>query len=192
MVIFLVESELVSLWKGCFHLHIYTTVLIIPVGVTVFFACCCFCKIFALLTMLFAWRGWAFPNGLVSTCTVFKNSTWQQLFRMFVSLSIVSDICSRISFPKRSLFSFWSNSYLFFNMDLACRVLFIIPFKALRRLWYDRAMFVCSTNIILWVTNFIRSLIETDESCYLFAVSKLSHSWHSGPITSILFLLIFS
>ena len=155
------KSKLVYLWKILFFLHNYLCTFYFS-GSSSFFACCCFCKFFARPspTMLFAWRR-AFPNGLISTWSVFKNSTCQQLFRSFVSLSIVSDIWSRNFLPKRFLFSFGSNSDLFFNIDFACTVLFITPFKALRRLRYDSATFFCPTSIKLWVANFIKSLIET-------------------------------
>ena len=67
-------------------------------------------------------------------------------------------------------------------------VLFITSAKALKGLWYDRAMFVYPTDIILWnFTNFIKPLIETNDSCSLF-VSKLSHILHSGPMMSMFFL----
>ena len=73
-------------------------------------------------------------------------------------------------------------------MGFACMVLFITSAKALKGLWYDRAMFVYPTDIILWnFTNFIKPLIETNDSCSLF-VSKLSHILHSGPMMSMLFL----
>ena len=128
MVIFLVESELASPWKRLFCLLL-------------------FCNNFDP-AILFVLQG-PFLKGLVSTCSVFRNSTCKQLFWLLVSL-LLFPISAWNSLPKRSLYSFWSNSDLFFSMDFACVVLFITPSRALRRLWYDRAMFVCPTSIILW------------------------------------------
>ena len=64
----------------------------------------------------------AFPKGLVSISCVFKNSTCQQLFRLFVSLHCFWYLLTKLLVKK---IFFWSNSDLFFNMGFACMVLFI-------------------------------------------------------------------
>ena len=107
MVIFQVESELRCPWKRLFSFA-YLPLLLLLRLVTF----CCFCENFAPLyplslpTMLFAWWG-VFPKVLLSTCTVFKTSTCQQFFWLFVSLycfmtSAHESLCQKtfIFFPE--------------------------------------------------------------------------------------------
>ena len=144
MVIFLLKLELVSPWKRLFSFVYIPLCLLLQLEF----------EFFCLLLFLyfgphnFVSLAGKFPKCLVSTCSIFENSTWQQLFWLFVGL-----YC--FSLWKRALFSFRSSSDLFFNKDFFYMVLSITPFKALRLLWYHRAIFVCPTSIILWVTNFL-------------------------------------
>ena len=87
MVIFLVESEFASPWK---RLLPFTNlplcfVPVIPVKVPALLLAIVFVRYLPPSTMMFAWQG-TFPKGMVSTCSVFKNSTCQEFFRLFVSL----------------------------------------------------------------------------------------------------------
>ena len=161
--------------KRVVFICIYTIVLVIPVGVPVPLLVVAFLRTPPSPTMLLACQC-TFPKRLVSTCSIFKNNSFDCLWEF-----LASEIFSRNSLPKKIFIFCWSSSDLFFNMDFAYMKLFIKWSKAPGFLKYDRAMFVCPASIILWVGNFIKSSIETDESCSFFAVPKLSLTYTAAP-----------
>ena len=71
--------------KKVVFIWIFTIVLVAPIEVPALLLAVVFVRTFPS-TMLFAWRE-VFPKELVSTCSVFKNSTCQQFLRLFVSLN---------------------------------------------------------------------------------------------------------
>ena len=182
-------SNLVSSWKRLLYLHIYHCACYSS-WITCSFACCSCC----LLSEGPSLKNWfrlaaSFKTALSNN---FFNSLW---------VFTASDVYSRKPLPTRLIyfiiihfffFFFWNKSGLLFNMNFACALLCMIPFKAPRHQWYDIAMFVCPSSIILWVKILSKSLIETDWCYSLFAIFRLTHSWHSGSKTSMLFLWIFS